>query len=56
MLNDLNLLVYDPYNNTIYPNSLNEADSINNVEVAHGDTTISSLHISPFAVRIYGKY
>lgn len=37
MVNDLNLKALSPNKKTIYPNGLNEEDSINNVEVIHGE-------------------
>jgi len=40
IVNDLNLLVIDPFNMSIYPNGLNQADNINNVEVVHGTQSI----------------
>ena len=40
MINDLNLKVQDPSNNTVYPNSRDDFESVNNVEVIHGDNPI----------------
>lgn len=39
MVNDLNLKAQSPNGKNIYPNSLNEEDSINNVEVIHGESS-----------------
>lgn len=40
MINDLNLKVQDPSNNTVYPNSRDDFESVNNVEVIHGENPI----------------
>jgi hypothetical protein len=45
IVNDLNLLVIDPFNMSIYPNGLNQADNINNVEVVHGISIYNALNL-----------